>query len=331
MKIPYVLAAGLVYATQCQGAVTLYGIVDNGYRYDKTEGSRPVHGLESSNQYASRWGMRGTESLGGGLEAFFVLESAISTDTGTEGGNRLFNRASYLGLSGPMGTVRAGRTTHLAFEWAPGIANPFGLGYGRAQLGTTFAYNDNEFGSGRVSNAIYYYSPSLHGFQGGIGYSFQVNGSELPGSSANNRMIDLALRFTGGPLGMVAAYEAVRGAAGAARPKVLTLGASYRLGRLTVNAGYGHLRQSSGTAFGVGADRSYSVGGSFDVGSRGRLLAAYQTASASKLDNWAIGYSHALSKRTSLYTFVNWGKTSPGPVPARLRQSQFAVGMSHRF
>ena len=75
---------GLVSTTaMAQSNVTLYGILDGGVSY--------VSGLRSGNQTAvvsgimdgSRFGMRGSEDLGGGYRAIFTLENRLELDTGS--------------------------------------------------------------------------------------------------------------------------------------------------------------------------------------------------------------------------------------------------------
>ncbi|HJU22003.1 MAG TPA: porin, partial [Casimicrobiaceae bacterium] len=57
----------------------------------------------SSN--SSRWGVRGTEALGGGLSAIFQIESSINGDTG---GTTLAGRETFVGFQGPWGTFKVG-------------------------------------------------------------------------------------------------------------------------------------------------------------------------------------------------------------------------------
>lgn len=61
--------------------VELYGIVDGGYEYYKF-GDKSSSRLMSGMSAGSRWGLRGSENLGNGLRAVFVLESRFSIDTG---------------------------------------------------------------------------------------------------------------------------------------------------------------------------------------------------------------------------------------------------------
>jgi predicted porin len=89
-----------------QSSVTLYG------RMDASIGSERVDDVSTTKLYSgnlstSRLGFRGSEDLGGGLKANFQLEAALTLDDGTTGGFK-FNRASWVGLSGGFGAVRAG-------------------------------------------------------------------------------------------------------------------------------------------------------------------------------------------------------------------------------
>src|SRR5262249_39952175 len=66
----------------------------------------------------SRWGLRGTEDLGGGLKGLFVLESGFNLDTGTmQQSGRLFGRQAYVGLQkSGIGMLSLGRQYTSMFE-----------------------------------------------------------------------------------------------------------------------------------------------------------------------------------------------------------------------
>lgn len=100
---------------RAQSSVTLYGLVDVGVEYashaSATGGS--VKRLTSGGQNTSRWGLRGSEDLGGGLKALFQLESGIVIDTGAND-SQLFRRQANVGLEGRFG--RLADATHWA--WA---------------------------------------------------------------------------------------------------------------------------------------------------------------------------------------------------------------------
>lgn len=97
-------------AAMAQSNVTLYGIADVWFGSSKFE----VTGEDSARQTkvdsggvdTSRWGMKGSEDLGGGLKANFQLESAVNMDDGTSTG---FDRQAWVGLSGGFGAVQLGK------------------------------------------------------------------------------------------------------------------------------------------------------------------------------------------------------------------------------
>ncbi|HEU5480266.1 MAG TPA: porin, partial [Candidatus Tumulicola sp.] len=87
---------GMPLAAQAQTAnVVLYGRLNLTTEFVKgqqADGSNPTAVRLSSN--SSRFGMRGVESLGGGLNAIFQIESSINGDT--NGGN-LGGRETFVG------------------------------------------------------------------------------------------------------------------------------------------------------------------------------------------------------------------------------------------
>ena len=111
-KLVAVAIAGLLAAplAQAQTAnVTLYGRINIDMEF--------VHGRLANNtnptvyrvtSNSSRFGLRGTESLGGGLNAIFQIENGSIRPTTGDGGN-LAGRDSFVGLSGGWGTFKMGR------------------------------------------------------------------------------------------------------------------------------------------------------------------------------------------------------------------------------
>ena len=124
LAVAGVLAAPLAQAQTAN--VTLYGRVNldvefvNGAIYD-TQVVQPATCNKTFNvgdcittnpwQYrlasnSSRFGLRGTESLGGGLNAIFQVESSINP---AQSGGTLAGRESFVGLQGGWGTFKMGR------------------------------------------------------------------------------------------------------------------------------------------------------------------------------------------------------------------------------
>ena len=124
LAVAGVLAAPLAQAQTAN--VTLYGRVNltvewvNGKIYDNNAqqprpatrrstaaaASRPNPNVYRVSTNSSRFGLRGTESLGGGLNAIFQVESSIDP---AHSGGTLAGRESYVGLQGGWGTFKIGR------------------------------------------------------------------------------------------------------------------------------------------------------------------------------------------------------------------------------
>ena len=88
-----------------QSSVTLYGTIDGGIRnqskvfkdqvnLDPALGDGSVTSATDGLYRTNRWGMKGSEDLGGGLKANFKLEGQYSSDTGNAPGDFAVGRGS---------------------------------------------------------------------------------------------------------------------------------------------------------------------------------------------------------------------------------------------
>ena len=170
-KICAAIALGGVFvapAVHAQSAITLYGLIDMSVMHTSNITSGSSHGSlwhpVSANINGSRFGLRGTEDLGGGIKAVFVLENGFNVETGkfTEDG-RLFGRQAYVGLgSDRFGTLALGRQYYAITDYITplsGVADTFGA----AGFMHPFE-NDDVDHSARISNAVKYRSKALGGF-----------------------------------------------------------------------------------------------------------------------------------------------------------------------
>ena len=160
--------AGVAHA---QSSVTLYGVVDTGILVNNNV--KGLHQYSLSQGTSSRWGLKGTEDLGGGLSAIFTLENGYATATGalSQGGLE-FGRKAFVGLSSTtFGTLTAGRQYSVSND----LVSPFasgadwadsGLGYG-----TRASDVDNIDTSNRIQNSLKYESANYNGLQAGVLYS----------------------------------------------------------------------------------------------------------------------------------------------------------------
>jgi len=75
-------AFAMVAGTAQAQSVTLYGSIDTGYSSveSKTATTKTTNaGIGQSSDVSSRWGIRGSEDLGGGMKANFNVETSIGS------------------------------------------------------------------------------------------------------------------------------------------------------------------------------------------------------------------------------------------------------------
>ncbi len=161
-------AMGVALSVQAQSNVTLWGRVGGGVEYvsgiktgPNTSGSRVAEG---SHWGTSIWGMRGTEDLGDGNQALFLLEGAFASDTGVQGGGKLFQRAAWVGLKNEKaGFLRLGQGNFI---------NNYIWGYDPFLLEDYSASTFTNYRNGsKLANGIRYESPSF----GGLEFAAQLN------------------------------------------------------------------------------------------------------------------------------------------------------------
>jgi predicted porin len=175
-----------------QSSVTLYGVIDEGFEMISNVKTGPGEGktlyqLDStSGALGSRWGMRGSEDLGSGLRAIFVLENGFEINTGklNQGGDE-WGRQAYVGLSSTTyGSVTLGRQ----YDSVVDFVGPFGIG---EQWGGHRAAHpgdlDNLNNSFRTNNSVKYTGTNYNGLTFGGLYSF----GGQPGSISLNQVFSL--------------------------------------------------------------------------------------------------------------------------------------------
>jgi predicted porin len=168
-KIIALAIAGLVSgAAYAQTNVTVYGRVDVGYVYSKSD-FRKFQGVEDGwgiGGGQSRIGFMGQENLGNGLKAIFNLEWGASADEGL-GPNS--PRWAYAGLTGNFGTVTAGRIRSPSDVWMGGTA---WNGISGDEPINRFRQKMGIIGGDRWDNSIAYASPNFSGLDFLAVYSF---------------------------------------------------------------------------------------------------------------------------------------------------------------
>jgi predicted porin len=190
--------------SQAQSSVTLYGILDEGVNWTSNSNGKHQYNMTSGVASGSRWGLRGGEDLGGGLQAIFVLENGFDVGTGALGqGGRMFGRQAYVGLSSKnLGAVTAGRQYDSVVDTLA-IYELFAKmgGYVFARPGDI----DNLNNAHRVNNALKY-TGSFSGFT--ITGLYSLGG--VAGDASRNQIWSAGVSYALGPVNLGAAYMNVR-------------------------------------------------------------------------------------------------------------------------
>jgi predicted porin len=295
-------------AAMAQSSVTVYG------RLNLTLESQDANGVKTKvmNNNSSRIGFKGTEDLGGGLKAGFVLESGMSPDTGAAAAS-FWGRQSEVNLSGGFGTLRAGNFVSEAY-----FATSDYIGMHNHETGTSsdalYAY------IGRNINKVAYRTPE---FVKGLTIEGAVSAGE--GVVGRKRSYDLAANYGVGPLHVGFGYEK-NGSA-----KQMAVSGLYEFGSLIV----GGLVQRDTNAYGSGnrtnfrGSVAYMVGASefhVNVGKAGNYS---NTADSGALQT-TLGYNYNLSKRTKVYGY--WTKVDAERNTGYASDySSIALGVRHNF
>lgn len=340
------LPAGLLLAAgaHAQSSVTLYGIVDAGIAYVHNAQSATGQNqstlvkFSSGNMSGSRWGLKGTEDLGGGLAAVFQLENGFNVGTGALGqGSREFGRKAVVGLSSnTWGTVTLGRQYDPVVDLVQGLTedNYFGGVFG------TPGDLDNYDNSLRVSNSIKYVSPLFSGFQ--VEALYGVGG--VAGAGGSGQTYSFGAAYANGPLSLGAGYFYANGGntttanvrtwtsssdslfntvinAGFASAKsiqIVRVGGQYVLGSATIGAAYSNTQYGS-DAFSAFRDTAKFNNGSvfvnYQITPALRTGVAYNYTSltgpsSAHYNQINLGADYALSKRTDLYALTGYQKAS---------------------
>ncbi|MFM0014729.1 porin [Paraburkholderia sediminicola] len=189
--------AGVAHA---QSSVTLYGIIDEGFNINTNSGGKHLYNLSSGVMQGSRFGLRGTEDLGGGLKAIFVLENGFDVNNGKLGqGGLMFGRQAYVGLSSQFGTVTLGRQYDSVVDYVgPLEAGDQWGGYIAAHPGDIDNFNN----AYRTNNTVKYTSANYGGLTFGGTYSFGGQAGNVTG----NQIWSLGAGYNNGPLVLGVGY-----------------------------------------------------------------------------------------------------------------------------
>jgi predicted porin len=259
----------------------------------------------------SRIGVRGNESVGGGVSVIFALEAGLPQDSGRSGqGSPLFGRQAYAGSAGdPFRGAMAGGATRFMHNFTGNFTG-------------NFVGNDGNSGR-QADDSLALYSREVSGGSVGAPYAF----GEPARDPAANRAWGLSVGLERGPLTIRLAHQNrnVAPVAPAAAmgnnmdAKNSILAANLRLGSATAYAAYSANRGwGSSPLFNPDNPYSASMAATPSLDSRDVLVGlALPCGPATLLASWvrkndrdlsnrdadqvALGASYTVSRRTDFY------------------------------
>ena len=328
--------------------VDVYGRIDTGLsyvHYDETglSDAKDTLSLDSGMSSGNRWGLKGSEDLGNGYQVGFVLESGFDADTGAMSKDGLFNREATLRVSGPFGSIYAGRMGRIGSDagsvgFYAGSVSPFGSGWGK--MAGHFAVTANY--DSRYNNALAYVSPKV----GPVTvYAQYTMGNATENESGDDRLFSLGAQADFGALQVLGLVEYLNkksvdsttvyddsqyddsytinlgGSYDFSVAKVFLAGQYFKAAPNYANyANYAELVKgeewrSSFDGFGVNVGATAPIGaGEFLVSAGyGKGDLNYNTQDAKRsADAYIIqvGYTYPFSKRTNLYAGAGYMQTS---------------------
>lgn len=359
-------------AALAQSSVTLYGIIDmavsrvndgqsNLAYFSDWQVGRPG-GWDMHSASSARLGLRGSEELGDGLKANFLIEHRLQPDSGTteprdgvtfSNGTRSYNAGfwnaqSYVGLSGHFGELRFGRTATPTFN--VGLAtDPWRYEYGPAGF-AGFTRGGNFVAAAK--NAINYLTPQIAGFIAHLSVGLGEGGASATGQGApNGRNVGASLVYSEGPLWAALAYNDSKRPDGILN-RTAILGLLYDFGPIKsivnysvgknaiasnastktmligthIPVGVGHVRAAVGRYDPAVGFNPNAVAPGATVATTPNPYAAYPVTQGQRSLKFAVGYVHHLSKRTSLSADVGTNKTE-----TYTRSSGAQAGVKHMF
>ncbi len=351
-----VLAASGVASAQSN--VTLYGLADVWFGSVKEKTSAPgvpstslrQTKVDSGGFNTSRFGLKGSEDLGGGLKANFLLEAGYDISTGAANNytnpftgatsNAIFGRQSWVGLSGGFGEIKLGKM------WTP-YDEVKGIGAG--------AFDSNAFAPAnavwlsnayqdRPGNSLYYATPNISGFSAALSYSFGENKANaipatlttplIPAQDAG-RIISGNVQYAGGPFAAALSHQQEKANGNARTGKFTQFNGSWDFRVVKLLGAYGQTNDVAGTD----KSREFQLGVDVPLGSALTLsggVARSKTtlllgAGESKGTAVGIAAKYDLSKRTFLYTGLQLSKNELANNAGETKTDVFAVGVQHKF
>ena len=321
-KIIALAVAGLASAGAfAQSNVTIYGIADMYVgSVNAGNGKTTTTVVNGGGLSTSRIGFKGTEDLGNGLKALFVLEQKLTLEDST-GLGASSSRQQMVGLTGGFGTAVAGYLQTTGYDW--GVKFGGGLAGSALSPLQNLTTNAGIIGAtnataARLGNAVAYISPNVAGFSAAVNHSTNATTAETIASpEANTAATMVSVSYDNGPIavGLVNAKTSTGNAATSTTD--WALGGSYDFKVAKLSATYQTTETNGSISPANKTNKVYSVSLSAPVTAAGAVHLQYAKNDLATVNNadstgYGIAYTHALSKRTTAYAGYSKMKNDNG-------------------
>jgi len=272
---------------QTASPVTLYGRVYVTVESVKSDSNSSRMRVEDQS---SLFGIRGTEDLGGGLKAFFQLETAFRPDSN----NTTFAaRNSGIGLQGGWGSIVAGRWD-MPFKSATIAIDPFGdLTIG----GITGTLSDRGNFDRRDQNVIQYWSPTM----GGFAVRLAATANEAKTSTTNPRDTGASLTYRKGAVYLFGAYEEHKDpSATLSKEEGYAVGGSFSMGAIKLGGQFQNIEKKA-RAGGTADELDNWMANVVWTTGKHQFIYQYMTSenkASAKCDSNGVGWQYNWTKRT---------------------------------
>ncbi|WP_118180310.1 porin [Paraburkholderia phosphatilytica] len=331
-----------------QSSVTLYGAVDDAFVYASNQKGHSNFYLRQGNLYASKWGMKGTEDLGGGTSVIFDLQNGFDPNSGAlSSSTQIFNREAFVGLQNQTyGTATMGRQYTPYYLFVGPLASSNWL------TGATGAHPGDIDGLDttiRINNSLTYTSPNWAGLQASAMYAF----GGIAGSMGKGQTYSGAVRYSANAFSLAAGYLKLdntnltsgtfdpnatgsfgtsslnTGYASAGSLQHIAAAGDYTIGNLMLGLSYSNVQYARGahslftdTAIfnTFGAIAVYRFTPAFDVAGAYAYTAASKSngvTDAARYNQFSLKEAYHLSKRTTLYALQAYQHASGDTLGAK--------------
>jgi predicted porin len=321
------VAGALAAPVAALAQVTVYGSFDAGIKNQSKVivggADDSVLSVDGQIKKTNRWGLKGSDDLGGGLMANFVLEGGFTADTGQEnsasGATGIFNRRSIVGLSKGGNSVNLGREYTLNFK-TQGIYDPLSHDYG----GSAGIQGGVGTAGVRVGNSV---TGEFRFGTGGVGV--QMGMGEQAGPAAAGDYTAFNADFAFGPVTVGAAFGTLESTA-TTDTTTTSIGGAYKMGAFTFRLGMGTQELDGGNesqklSGGVQYDFSPTLTGRVSFYDQGTDNAAGTEIGTS--ESFIVNVEYSLSKTTLVYAvFDRKGFTGADLAASAVADGATAIG-----